>query len=660
MNHSLKTRLLIGTVVGMAAIPLIIGAIIYSIVNRSLLDSFDKNLHSSSKNLYSRVHQQNGRIHAEWDAANLSNYQIGQHPDYFQLYTNDGQVVARSPSLGQGTLSPIDMSQGNLAYQNLTLPNGQNGRLICLEFLPHFDPDNDEEENGDFFENEEEMNAFPKPKHDRRDNDEHDEDDEDDEDEDDEDEDERNTNEDRAEDHLEELDREFREFSNYHEILAERIDYLAGVMHRLAEREKAQKNDQNIARDLLIQRVGEEVKLASLSLNELENRHEEWERLEEKHDEGDFIDRKEAFIEGFKKQTKTVTALIQGATRALRNLMKEHRQLFSHLKNQRQEPLILIVARESTELQSQLRLLQILLLSGALATVLLAFGVGYTVVNRGLRPLNQLAKEIEGIHSRSLGERIELAGLPVEMLPVGERLNQLLDRLQEAFQRERRFSADVAHELRTPIAGLLSLIEVTAMRKRKEEEYKETLDDCFEISQGMQKVVSSLLLLDKLETRQIPMVPQSCSSRELIEKSWVAFSEQAQTKELQFTNHIAPTHSLDADPEILRMVISNLLSNAVEHTDHRGSLEISERGPHGLSFRNSGCQLSQVSVERVFDRFWRGDCARGQTGQHSGLGLALVQRAISALGGQVEARLSGKDGFVIEIILPPTRTNASW
>lgn len=649
MNHSLKNRLLLGTIVGMAVIPLVIGAIIYSIVNQSLLNSFDKNLHSSSKNLYTRVHQQNGRIHAEWDASNLANYQIGRHPDYFQLYTKDGQVVARSPSLGQGVLDPIDMGQGNLAYGNVTLPNGQDGRLICLEFLPHFDADNDEEQDGEFFENEEEVSPYPRPQRDRRRRDRNDDDDEDDE------EDEEEWEDEEWEERIEELDRAFQEFSNYHEILAERIDYLSGVMHRLVERKKTAEKDQHPTRDLLIQRVGEEVKLASLSLNELDNRHDEWEDLEENEEDIDVLKRKEAFLEKFESQTKTVSKLVEGATRALRKLMKEHRQLFSHVKNQEQQPLILIVARESTELQSQLRLLQLLLISGALGTMILAFGVGYTVVNRGLLPLNRLAKEIEGIHPRSLGERIETESLPVEMLPIGERLNQLLDRLQEAFDRERRFSADVAHELRTPIAGLLSLIEVTAMKKRKEEEYKETLDDCFEISQGMQKVVSSLLMLDKLETRRIPIVPQSCLSGELIEKSWLAFSESAQSKQLKFSHEISPSHQLNADPEILRMVISNLLSNAVEHTDHGGSLEISEKGPHGLSFSNSGCQLSQTSVARVFDRFWRGDSARGQTGLHSGLGLALVQRAIAAVGGQVEARLSGKDRFVIEIILPPTK-----
>lgn len=659
MNPSLKARLLLGTIAGMALIPLVLGVTIYSIVSQSLQSSFDQNLHARSKNLYSRVYQKNGRIHAEWDASSLASYQLGLHPDYFQLLTKDGRVVARSPSLGQGHLQALDLSQGNIAYDNLTLPNGQSGRMICLEFLPNFDDDDDDDDE-EFFEDEEEFErgfrGHDEDEEHREEDEDEDEEDDDDEGEDDDDEDEEDHDDDEREEEreieerLRELDREYRHLIRQNSSLSERTDYLAGIMNRYSERKK-RAPEQQVAKGMLIQRVSEDVQRAMRALNDLENQQEEWEQLEEKRDGHDLIDGREALLEELQQRSEKVAALIFSSSRIVRKLMREHKQLFSHLKNQVRQPLVLIVARESTELQSQLSFLQWLLFSGALGTLLLASGVGYAVVNQGLKPLDQLAKEIEGIHPQSLGERIEVDELPAEMLPVGERLNQLLDRLQAAFDRERRFSANVAHELRTPIAGLLSMIEVTSMKTRSVEDYKETLGDCFEISQGMQKVVHSLLMLDKLETGQVPISLERCSSKELIERCWIAFSERAAAKELQFQLEVSEHHQLEADPEILRLIITNLLSNALEHSDRGGSLTISEGRSHGLVFSNSGCQLSQSSIERVFDRFWRGDSARGQTGQHSGLGLALVQRATAALGGHAEARLSGKDHFVIEIIL---------
>lgn len=655
MNPSLKARLLLGTIAGMALIPLVLGVTIYSIVSQSLQSSFDQNLHARSKNLYSRVYQKNGRVHAEWDASSLASYQLGLHPDYFQLLTKDGRVVARSPSLGQGHLQALDLSQGNIAYDNLTLPNGQSGRMICLEFLPNFDEDEEDDDDEEFFEDEEEFERGFRghdedEEDEEEDHDEREDDDDDDEEEDDEDEDEDERDEEREiKERLRELQREYQHLTRQNSSLSERTDFLAGIMNRYSERKKTAPAEETFAKGMLIQRVREDVQKAMRALNDIENQQEEWEQLEEKRDGHALIDGREALLEELQQRSEAVAALIFSSSRIVRKLMREHKQLFSHLKNQVRQPLVLIVARESTELQSQLSFLQWLLFSGALGTMLLASGVGYAVVNQGLKPLDQLAKEIEGIHPQSLGERIEVDELPAEMLPVGERLNQLLDRLQAAFDRERRFSANVAHELRTPIAGLLSMIEVTSMKTRSVEDYKDTLGDCFEISQGMQKVVHSLLMLDKLETGQVPISLERCSSKELIERCWIAFSERAAAKELQFQLEVSEHHQLDADPEILRLIITNLLSNALEHSDRGGSLIISEGRGQALVFSNSGCQLSQSSIERVFDRFWRGDSARGQTGQHSGLGLALVQRATAALGGHAEARLSGKDHFVIEI-----------
>jgi signal transduction histidine kinase len=639
MKNSLKTRLLIGTIAGMTALPLLFGVVIHSVVRRSLLDSFDKNLYTSSKSLYSRVIQHGQFIHAEWDPVTLANFQLGLHPDYFQLYTKEGRVVASSPSLVSGTLSNIDLGDGNPAYKDVKLPNGRSGRLICFEFLPHYEegtPEDDFEKYEDY-ENDDRHGPG---------DDGDDEDDGDEEGDGDEEEDEEAEIEGGIEGFHESLSREFERSKRW----------TGRLVRRLEERREELKEEEGQAPDskqLLLSRIQGELERLQEALETLSDRFQEnWEALEEKHEGKRLQQEQEVFLHEYEESLAQFRERLSVPHEALRQLVRElEGHAFGHMKHSPQVPLLLVVARESEDLQSQLRVLQALIAAGSLSAIVLALLIASTVVNRGLFPLHQLAKDIEGIDAQSLNGRVHLEELPEEILPVGERLNGLLDRLQEAFDRERRFSADVAHELRTPIAGLKSMLEVTAMRPRGQQEYQEALDDCLEISDGMETVVYSLLMLDKLETRRLPIRRKLCSVRDVIDRSWKTFTEKGRHKNLDVQFKVGDSHALYADPEILLMVVTNLLSNAVEHVDKSGSIEVAEFGHNGLRFKNSGCQLSEGELNRVFDRLWRGDRSRQATGHHSGLGLALVQRSISALGGEVTARLEDQN-FILEFRLP--------
>jgi two-component system heavy metal sensor histidine kinase CusS len=316
------------------------------------------------------------------------------------------------------------------------------------------------------------------------------------------------------------------------------------------------------------------------------------------------------------------------------------------------EALTLVIARDASDLQRQLWFLRWLLVSASAVVIALSVLIGAIAVGQGLRPLNSIAAEIAAINADGLAARIGGERVPTEAIPIKDRLNELLSRLEASFQRERQFNADVAHELRTPLAGIRSTIEVTLARTRDPTEYRAALSDCLEITASMQSVVSNLLMLARLEARQITFKAEETRLAELVNGCWRPFADRAVEREVAFENCIPVEMTCLSDCEHLAMILSNLLDNAVEYADERGHIWTAARrlgDSIEVTVSNTGCQLTAEQVAHVFDFFWRGDSSRLGTGTHCGLGLALVQRLTEALGGHAKADLQPKGTFAIQL-----------
>lgn len=314
----------------------------------------------------------------------------------------------------------------------------------------------------------------------------------------------------------------------------------------------------------------------------------------------------------------------------------------------------LTVARDATELQGQLRFLRWLLSTASAAVTALSLLIAAVVVRHGLAPLNAIAAQIGAIRADDLTARVEAEPAPSEIAPIKDRLNDLLSRLQASFQRERRFTADVAHELRTPLAGLRSTIEVTLMRTRASQEYQVVLSDCLGIVQNMQTMVSNLLMLARLDTRQMVFRRDRILLADLMDACWQPFVERAAQRQITFESTIAGDLTCLGDPDNLSMVVSNLLANASEYTNDGGRIQAeahSSAGQVELTIANTGCSLTQEQIAQAFDCFWRGDSSRQDAGVHCGLGLALVQKLMTALGGSATAELQAGGVFAVRINL---------
>jgi two-component system heavy metal sensor histidine kinase CusS len=269
-----------------------------------------------------------------------------------------------------------------------------------------------------------------------------------------------------------------------------------------------------------------------------------------------------------------------------------------------------------------------------LGTALVACaGIGYHIARRGLRPLAEITAAARRIHSATLHQRIATRGLPAELLVLATRFNEMLDRLQESFDRLARFAADIAHELRNPVNNFRGEMEVALRQPRSPEAYREVLSSCLEECGRLTHLIDSLLFVARAES------PQAQIAREPLdvgqELRTVCDYYGAAAADAGVTLGLDASDSLVAnlDRTLLHRAIGNLVANALAHTPAGGTVRLAAvRDGAGvvIEVTDSGHGIAADHLPHVFDRFYRADQARDRATGGVGLGLAIV-RSITAL-----------------------------
>lgn len=314
-----------------------------------------------------------------------------------------------------------------------------------------------------------------------------------------------------------------------------------------------------------------------------------------------------------------------------------------------------IAAASTEDLRAALARLGWTIAAGAAGGMVVLGLLAVTVVRLSLRPLRPLASEIASLGQDNLGRPISTKRLPAEIVPVVDRLNELLGRLGEAFQREQAFTANVAHELRTPLAGIRSTAEVSLRHPRSAQEYAQALARMLSVTEGLQNLVEKLLQAGRIDAGEVAPQRQRRLLRPDVDRQWQSLVEQAERRDLTFRNEIPGDLACQVDPVLLETILANVLANAVQYADKGGT--ISAAGRNGevmarLTVTNPAHELSADDVDKVLDRFWRKEAARSATGVHFGLGLSLVQRCAAVQGGRVTAELTDGNEFVLHVDLP--------
>jgi len=273
------------------------------------------------------------------------------------------------------------------------------------------------------------------------------------------------------------------------------------------------------------------------------------------------------------------------------------------------------------------------------------------VVSRGLVPLAAVADHAAHIDASSLGRRFDTESLPIELLPIGRRLNDLLARLERSFERERRFTADAAHELRTPIAELRSLAEVALKWPEGNETTTQSFREVLEITQKMESIAAGLLTLARCEAGKQTVNRETIVVRDLVNEVWRPLAGEARRRQLQATFDLPADARLLTDRGLFGLLLANLFSNAVEYTRVGGEVRIrGERhdGQFRLSVANTVDGFGPDDLPHLFERFWRKDASRPSS-EHAGLGLALAKALAELLGMKIGAELVQRDTLIFSM-----------
>jgi two-component system heavy metal sensor histidine kinase CusS len=281
--------------------------------------------------------------------------------------------------------------------------------------------------------------------------------------------------------------------------------------------------------------------------------------------------------------------------------------------------------------------------------------VGYQIARRGTSPLRYVADTARRIGSSTLGERIQSDGYPVELADLALTFNAMLDRLQESFERLTRFSADLAHELRTPVNNIRGEIEVALARSRSASEYREVLNSNLEEVVRLSELIASLLFLARTESPGTCLKREHISVDQLLQTVKDYYEGPADQAGVALTINSSPGLKAVLDSSLIKRAIGNLVSNALAHTPIDGSISLNaSEGCDGLeiSVRDSGCGVPPQFIERLFDRFYRVDPARSQQSGGFGLGLSIVRGIMVLHGGDVRIASEVGKGTHVTLTIP--------
>ena len=323
----------------------------------------------------------------------------------------------------------------------------------------------------------------------------------------------------------------------------------------------------------------------------------------------------------------------------------------------------LMMARDTHDLNRTMNRVRWIIAGILGGAVLVSVAVGKLLIPIALEPLHATAQRISQLspdHFGAVEERfmVDASHAPEEILAVVDRLNELLRGLRNVLSRERAFSANIAHELRTPLAGLRTILEVSLNRPRSTEESLATTKQCLQITIQTQTVIENILTIARLQFGLTRVALEDMELEGLIADCWQSYSSRAQARGIVYRSVVPAGLHITTDRQSFRILCNNLMDNAVSYTNDAGRITIDANAENhqlvAISFSNTGSQLSADQIPQATAPFWRGDTARADTGQHAGLGLSLCLELSRILGLQliIKSELSGEFEVILKGFQP--------
>jgi signal transduction histidine kinase len=357
------------------------------------------------------------------------------------------------------------------------------------------------------------------------------------------------------------------------------------------------------------------------------------------------------------------TALLQGAALARANARtleitlrpprfpgQTVRLLATPVRAQDQR-MVVVVGTSLAERDAALANLQTLLLIAGPAALLLAGGAGYLLIGLALRPVESMRRRARQISLSQPGQRLPVPVAHDELNRLGSTLNEMLERNEAVFARERAFVADASHELRTPLSILRAELEIGLLESSSTEQLRETLASGVQETERLCSLAEDLLTLARADQGRLPLRPERVDVAEALHRTRTRFARAIEQSGRMITVSAPEQLEVIADPARLEQALSNMVDNALRHgggetvlfaSRHLGSVE--------LHVADEGCGFPESFLPDAFRRFSRPD--HGRSGGGAGLGLAIIDTVARAHGGLAHAENRPGGGAHVWISLP--------
>jgi heavy metal sensor kinase len=312
-------------------------------------------------------------------------------------------------------------------------------------------------------------------------------------------------------------------------------------------------------------------------------------------------------------------------------------------------------AIEETSVRDTLWTLAVILAMGIPFAVGLAIAGGYFLAGRVLAPVGAMADKAREITAESLAERLPVDNADDEFGRLATVFNDTLSRLQDAFERLRRFTADASHELRTPLTAMRSVGEVALRDTLDAGAYRDVIGSMLEEVDRLTRLVESLLTLTRADSGRIQLAPETLDLVALAGNVIDQLRVLADEKQQDLTIRAPLAVRAVVDAALVHHALMNLIHNAIKYTPNGGTISVElsamNSGRAVIEVRHSGPGIPAAHRDRIFDRFYRVDAGRSREEGGIGLGLAIARWAIEANGGRIELVSNGERGSLFRVVL---------
>ncbi|MCW1148750.1 sensor histidine kinase [Flavobacterium lacisediminis] len=331
------------------------------------------------------------------------------------------------------------------------------------------------------------------------------------------------------------------------------------------------------------------------------------------------------------------------------------RQIQTAIINNNQVVGYLVVAMSLEDFEIVLILKNILLITFPLILILL-FLIARFFAGRSIKPVRTIIDTSSQITKDNLQTRIPLPQNKDELYVLSKNINNLLNRIENAIDREKQFTSDASHELRTPLAVIKGTMEVLIRKPRNQQEYEEKILFCISEVDRLNHMVDQLLLLARFENQKQNVKQESIYLNALILDNLTRFSEKSESKKLKIKTDFSEDFYLLSDNYLLSIIISNLISNAIKYSNSNGQIELKLDKMNDkifFSITDNGFGISQDDLDKIFNSFYRSDVSNHPEIKGTGLGLSIVKRLCDLLKLEiaVESNLNQGTKFVLSFPL---------